>query len=314
MTGVRSFFERNHPPSLPLRTASRPPPKTPPKTPPRRTLNIHGTNQNKRGQQISKSRVDHTIVCRLQIQADSSFSRKFSTTSTRSTADMKQFTIFTLGAILAYAYAQPHAAHLKLHEKRALAKREYTTTTEVVDVTTTIDVTVTIYGPSPTSGGSDSQPTSNAAPTSSAGTPNYHANDQIKNVAPNGPGPGGNPSPSPQPQQQPPSSAPQQQPPSSAPQQQQQPTSPAPQQQQQPTSAAAPVAPATSAAPVTSSGGSCGQIGGTCQGDATIYTGGGGACGWTNDTNSQDFFALPHGKLPFLLPKQFPKLTPTLQP
>ena len=40
-------------------------------------------------------------------------------------------------------------------------------------------------------------------------------------------------------------------------------------------------------------GGSCGSIGGDCSGDVTIYNDqGAGACGWTNDTNSDDFFAL----------------------
>lgn len=40
-------------------------------------------------------------------------------------------------------------------------------------------------------------------------------------------------------------------------------------------------------------GGSCGSIGGSCSGDVTIYNDQGlGACGWANDTNSQDFFAL----------------------
>lgn len=48
------------------------------------------------------------------------------------------------------------------------------------------------------------------------------------------------------------------------------------------------------------SGGSCGQVGGTCTATNVTYFGGGmGACGWSNDTMSQDFFALAHGALPF---------------
>lgn len=44
------------------------------------------------------------------------------------------------------------------------------------------------------------------------------------------------------------------------------------------------------------SGGSCGQIGGSCTATNVTYFGGGmGACGWSNDTNSEDFFALAHG-------------------
>lgn len=62
----------------------------------------------------------------------------------------------------------------------------------------------------------------------------------------------------------------------------------------------APVAPA---APVSddssygssSSGGSCGTVGGKCSGDVTYYEAGLGACGWTNDGNSEDVFALAHG-------------------
>ncbi|KAL9137121.1 MAG: hypothetical protein Q9175_001661 [Cornicularia normoerica] len=46
------------------------------------------------------------------------------------------------------------------------------------------------------------------------------------------------------------------------------------------------------------SGGSCGEIGGTCTATNVTYFGGGmGACGWSNDTNKEDFFALAHGAL-----------------
>ncbi|KAF6224114.1 hypothetical protein HO133_010688 [Letharia lupina] len=43
------------------------------------------------------------------------------------------------------------------------------------------------------------------------------------------------------------------------------------------------------------SGGSCGENGGTCTATNVTYFGGGlGACGWSNDTTSEDFFALAH--------------------
>ena len=52
------------------------------------------------------------------------------------------------------------------------------------------------------------------------------------------------------------------------------------------------------------SGGSCGEIGGTCTAANVTYFGGGmGACGWSNDTNSEDFFALAHGALPPSFPE-----------
>ena len=44
------------------------------------------------------------------------------------------------------------------------------------------------------------------------------------------------------------------------------------------------------------SGDSCGNVGGTCTAANVTYYGGGlGACGWSNDTTSEDFFALAHG-------------------
>lgn len=47
--------------------------------------------------------------------------------------------------------------------------------------------------------------------------------------------------------------------------------------------------------------GSCSEIGGICTATNVTYFGGGlGACGWSNDTMSEDFFALAHGALPHL--------------
>ena len=46
-----------------------------------------------------------------------------------------------------------------------------------------------------------------------------------------------------------------------------------------------------------SGGSGCGSIGGQCIGDLTIYNNKGlGACGWENNTNTEDFFALSYGK------------------
>ena len=56
---------------------------------------------------------------------------------------------------------------------------------------------------------------------------------------------------------------------------------------------------------LSTSGGSCGETGGTCTATNVTYFGGGlGACGWTNDTMSEDFFALAHGA-PALFPPSY---------
>ena len=50
------------------------------------------------------------------------------------------------------------------------------------------------------------------------------------------------------------------------------------------------------------SGGSCHLVGGACSADNVTYFGGGmGACGWSNDTMSEDFFALAYGVHPIYL-------------
>ena len=69
-----------------------------------------------------------------------------------------------------------------------------------------------------------------------------------------------------------------------------------------PPASPAPQAPAQSPASPAPAGGSGGGSGGssgqTYSGDVTIYNDQGiGACGWSNDTNSEDFFALAHGML-----------------
>lgn len=46
------------------------------------------------------------------------------------------------------------------------------------------------------------------------------------------------------------------------------------------------------------SGGACGKVGGKCSGDLTIYDDqGAGACGWTMDTETEDYFALSKGAM-----------------
>ena len=69
-------------------------------------------------------------------------------------------------------------------------------------------------------------------------------------------------------------------------------------------SSPAPVAPAVTKEKAPSgqtqptSGGSCGEIGGSCSASSiTYFEGGQGACGWTNDTKTEDFFALAWGAL-----------------
>lgn len=83
-------------------------------------------------------------------------------------------------------------------------------------------------------------------------------------------------------------------------------SSPAPVAAPEPTTSAAPAdaAPTTSAAPAvastpaasssSSSGGQCGS-GSPCTGDITYYEAGLGACGLTNDGNTENVVALPHG-------------------
>ena len=53
------------------------------------------------------------------------------------------------------------------------------------------------------------------------------------------------------------------------------------------------------------SGGACGEVGGTCTAtNVTFYGGGLGACGYSNDTMTEDFFALAHGALSVSPPPQ----------
>lgn len=227
---------------------------------------------------------------------------------------MRQSTLLALSAPL-LALAKP-LVHERLH------KRHEITSTIYEEVTVTVDVTVTVYGPSPQAqaeadvGITLDEPRKNQAeptghheaagydgaavkiaeppkPTEPAGTsPLDHQKEQEKiqekqkeiqeelikqqeahkdtqkNFQQNQPEPS-KPDPKPsQPEKQPEKEA------------EKQPDN------KQPTSGQGP------------SGGSCGEVGGKClASDVTIYDDQGiGACGWQNDTNSEDYFALAAGE------------------
>ncbi len=69
-------------------------------------------------------------------------------------------------------------------------------------------------------------------------------------------------------------------------------------QDSQPPSYGAQVAPADKPkeASTANSGGACGTVGGQCSGELTFFEAGRGACGWINDGETEDVFALAHGK------------------
>lgn len=57
------------------------------------------------------------------------------------------------------------------------------------------------------------------------------------------------------------------------------------------------VTPKAEPVPAASGGGACGEVGGKCSGDLTFYEAGLGACGDTNNGNTEAVFALAHGML-----------------
>ena len=202
------------------------------------------------------------------------------------TEAMKQAGLLALSACLSTVIASNHMAHQHLH------KRDMVTTTVWEDVTETVNVVVTVYGASP---GDASTP----ATTSTATTPAQPPVNQDKAadvVAPPSITPSVTPSASVTPPSQPPAAAapavPQKQ--AAAPQAQ----APAPQAQAPEQPASGDASSGGSSGSSQPSGGSCGTTGGKCTASRmTIYNDQGiGACGWTNDTNSQDFFALAAGK------------------
>lgn len=208
---------------------------------------------------------------------------------------MKQAGLLALSACLSAVVASNHMAHQHLH------KRDLVTTTVWEDVTETINVIVTVYGLSP---GDASAP----ATTSTQMTPVQLPVNQEKAadvVVPPSITPSVTPPVSVTPPSQAPAvAAPQAQ--AAAPQAQ----AAAPQAQAAASQAQAPQQPAAgdassggSSGSSQPSGGACGTTGGKCTAEKmTIYNDQGlGACGWTNDTNSQDFFALAEGKCSLLV-------------
>ena len=204
---------------------------------------------------------------------------------------MKQAGLLALSASLSAVIASNHMAHQHLH------KRDLVTTTVWEDVTETVNVIVTVYGPSP---GDASAP----ATTSTQMTPAQLPANQEKAadvVAP----PSITPSVTPPASVTPPSQAPA----AASPAVQQQQAA-APQAQAASPQAQAPQQPAAgdassggSSGSSQPSGGACGTTGGKCTAEKmTIYNDQGlGSCGWSNDTNSQDFFALAEGKCTLLV-------------
>ena len=206
---------------------------------------------------------------------------------------MKHPGLLALSACLSAVVASNHMAHQHLH------KRDLVTTTVWEDVTETINVIVTVYGPSP---GDASAPATTSTQTTPAQLP-VEQEKAADVVAP----PSITPSVTPPASVTPPSQAPASTPPTV---QQNQAAAPqvqaaAPQVQAAAPQAQAPQQPAAgdsssggSSGGSQPSGGACGTTGGKCTAEKmTIYNDQGlGSCGWTNDTNSQDFFALAEGK------------------
>ncbi|MDI1487302.1 MAG: hypothetical protein OHK93_006571 [Ramalina farinacea] len=179
-------------------------------------------------------------------------------------------------------------AHQHLH------KRDLVTTTVWEDVTETVNVIVTVYGPAP---GDASAPATTSTQTTPAQLP-VEQEKAADVVVPPSITPSVTPPASVTPPSQAPAVAPQVQ--AAAPQAQAaapQAQAAAPQAQALQQPAAGDSSSGGSSGGSQPSGGACGTTGGKCTAEKmTIYNDQGlGACGWTNDTNSQDFFALAEG-------------------
>ena len=213
---------------------------------------------------------------------------------------MRYSAILALSAPL-LALSKP-MAHERLHKRDAITS----TSTVWEEVTVTVDVTVTVYGPAP---GADQaqigiidqqdKPSDNTCITTT--TPHVDTNQKPAAPQPTPPPPEqpkqaisqandgqvvAQPKKDEQKQAPPPQPAPA--PAKVEPQPQTPPPQPPKKDESKPQGG--------SQGP---GGGSCGEMGGKCMAsDVTIYNDQGtGACGWSNDTNSQDFFALAHSKL-----------------
>ena len=214
---------------------------------------------------------------------------------------MRYTTIFALGAPLLVA-CKP-MAHERLHHKR---DGDLLTSTSTVweETTVTVDVTMTVYGPDPNSpqlkaaAGNQDKPKDNVAqPTTTA--PALPPVPKVEVPKPSTPPPAPSPQPSPPAPQQ---AAPQKKVLAEVPKANVV-AQPAPKvdppKTDPPKVEPAKVDPAKdqTGGGGGGGGGACGDVGGKCMASAvTIYNDVGlGACGWANDTNSQDFFALSKG-------------------
>jgi len=207
--------------------------------------------------------------------------------------------ILTLASVLAsMAIAQPHGHnHAKLHKRDSVVTdivwvTDYDYVTETVDVTTTIWVSEGFVPPTSTtsslftSSSSSSQvpaqffePVSEPATTSSSSSSVYVAPIPSSTYVA--------PVPAPTPEEAPAYVAPVVS--SSSPTSVYVPAN-------TPAIVYTPPAAATSAAPASSnpSGGQCSSDS-PCEGDITYYTAALGACGWTNDGDTENVVALPYG-------------------
>ncbi|KAL9102334.1 MAG: hypothetical protein Q9163_002514 [Psora crenata] len=207
---------------------------------------------------------------------------------------MKPSTTLALSAIVlaAIVHGKP-MVHEHLH------KRDLVTTTVWEEVTETVDVFVTVYG-----SGNSPQANLNLNPGNNAldrpaeqpaPQPTSQPLPQVENKLAELSSPAPEvPAQTTAPVQQGPAQqqTTQQQP---SPFTQQQQPDPSPQQSHQPQHTQSGTLPSPDEAVGTgSSGGSCGSVGGKCMAsDVTVHPESGiGACGWTNNTNSEDFFAL----------------------
>ena len=231
---------------------------------------------------------------------------------------MRQSTLLALSAPL-LALAKP-LVHERLH------KRHEITSTIYEEVTVTVDVTVTVYGPSPQAQAEAdveitlNEPQKNQAePTGHTEAAGYDGGAVRIQEPPKPTGPAGKSPLDHQKEQEeiqekqkkiqedlirqqeghkdtqkhsgekkPEPSKPESQP--------KQPSQPEKQPDKQPEKQPENNQPTSGQGP---SGGSCGEVGGKClASDVTIYDDQGiGACGWQNDTNTEDYFALAAGEL-----------------
>lgn len=218
---------------------------------------------------------------------------------------MKYTTILALCAPLLVA-CKP-MAHERLHHHKRDGDAITSTSTVWEEVTVTVDVTVTVnagdYDPKQPKLGKVDQdkPNNNVAnPTPSVQAPVVQQEPAKPTTPP--PPPPEQPAPAPVQEVKAPSSAPPPPPPPQQPTQPEQPKKEEPKKEEpkkEEPKKEEPKKQESSQGGSGPSGGACGEVGGKClASDVTIYNDQGtGACGWANDTNSEDYFALAHSKL-----------------